>query len=175
MPPDRPVDPSQLPPVTVGLIKVQEMKDRIRAVRVTFCIGLVLLIGGLFKPLTAYFQPAFPWIAGGFGFVLCTLTVIWVLDLREFMNKTDEKKLAFIFGVVFVVVLLILALFIPNPSDFQYTVFRIVLALAAAGVAAMIPGFLQVTVSTWIRAGGALAIFVIVYFYAPAALHQLQR
>lgn len=86
------------------------------------------------------------------------------------MTKTDEKKYAYFFGVVFVVVLLVLAIAVPNPNAFQYTVFRIVLALAAAGVAAMIPGFLQVTVSNWIRAGGALAIFVIVYFYAPAAL-----
>jgi len=90
------------------------------------------------------------------------------------MLKSDEKKLAYIFGVVFVVVLLVIAVFIPSPSAFQYTVFRIVLALAAAGVAAMIPGFLQVQVSTWLRAGGALAIFVIVYFYAPAALEKLK-
>jgi hypothetical protein len=34
----------------------------------------------------------------------------------------------------------------------------------------MIPGFLSVQVSTWLRAGGALAVFVIVYFYSPAAL-----
>ena len=90
------------------------------------------------------------------------------------MLKSDEKKLAYLFGVIFVVVLLVVAFTVPNPTDFQYTVFRIILALAAAGVAAMIPGFLQVTVSNWIRAGGALAIFVIVYFYAPAALAPLR-
>jgi hypothetical protein len=69
-----------------------------------------------------------------------------------------------------VAVLIVVAIAVPNPTGFQYTVFRIVLALAAGGVAAMIPGFLQVKVSTFIRAGGALAVFVIVYFYSPAAL-----
>ena len=86
------------------------------------------------------------------------------------MNKSVERFLAFGFGVIFVVVLLILAIKYPNPTPFQYTVFRIVLALAAGGVAAMIPGFLSIEVAKWLRAGGALAVFVIVYFYSPAGL-----
>jgi len=86
------------------------------------------------------------------------------------MTKGTQKLLAYIFGVVFTIVLLAIAFATPNPTAFQYTVFRIVLALAAAGMAAMIPGFLQATISTWLQAGGALAIFVIVYFYSPAAL-----
>ncbi|MEL4896689.1 hypothetical protein [Crocosphaera sp. Alani8] len=32
----------------------------------------------------------------------------------------------------------------------------------------MIPGFLELNIAKWLRAGGALAIFVIVYFYNPA-------
>jgi hypothetical protein len=59
--------------------------------------------------------------------------------LEKKMTKSNEKKLAYVFGVVFIVVLLVVALFIPNPTAFQYTVFRIVLAVAAAGVASMIP------------------------------------
>lgn len=86
------------------------------------------------------------------------------------MQKPTERHLAFAFGVVFVIVLLVLATLVPNPTPFQYTVFRIVLALAAGGVAAMIPGFLTVTVPNFLRAGGALAVFVIVYFYSPAEL-----
>jgi uncharacterized protein YwlG (UPF0340 family) len=34
----------------------------------------------------------------------------------------------------------------------------------------MIPGFLTVRVSTWLRAGGAIAVFAITYFYSPAAM-----
>ena len=86
------------------------------------------------------------------------------------VTKLSEKHLAFMFGVVFVIVLLTLATLVPNPTPFQYTVFRIVLALAAGGVAAMIPGFLTVNVPNILRAGGALAVFVVVYFYSPAAL-----
>lgn len=90
------------------------------------------------------------------------------------MQKPTERHLAFAFGVVFVVVLLVLATLVPNPTPFQYTVFRIVLALAAGGVAAMIPGFLTINVPNFLRAGGALAVFVIVYFYSPAQLTGVQ-
>ena len=86
------------------------------------------------------------------------------------MSKIAERIAAFVFGAVFVTVLLVLAVRFPNPTPFQYTTFRIVLALAAGGVAAMIPGFLAVNVSTWLRASGALAVFAIVYFYSPAEL-----
>lgn len=87
-------------------------------------------------------------------------------------SHTLQLIVAFSFGVIFVIALIILAVMFPNPTPFQYTVFRVVLAVAIAGVTAMIPGFLRVTVSNWIRAGGALAVFVLVYFYNPAALVQ---
>jgi hypothetical protein len=138
--------------------------------RWVFAVSIGLIFLGLFRPVTQYFLPAFPWITSILGLGGCISGGFWVFKERRSMTKGDEKKFAYFFGVIFVVVLLVMAIAVPNPSAFQYTVFRIVLALAAAGVAAMIPGFLQVTVSNWIRAGGALAIFVIVYFYAPAAL-----
>jgi hypothetical protein len=83
------------------------------------------------------------------------------------VKKPAQQYTAFAFGGVFVVVLIVLALKIPNPRPFQYIVFRAILALAAAGVAAMIPGFIQIQFSQWLRAGGALAVFVVVYFYNP--------
>jgi len=89
------------------------------------------------------------------------------------MTKVAQKVTALcfgVFGVAFVVSLLALAIYFPSPTAFQYVVFRTVLALAAAGVALMVPGFLQVTVANWLRAGGALAVFVVVYFYNPAEL-----
>lgn len=81
----------------------------------------------------------------------------------------NEKFAAFFCGAVFVVVLLVIAMFFPQPTAFQYLIFRVVLALAAAGVAAVIPGFLNVKFP-YVRAGGALAVFVIVYYVNPAAL-----
>jgi len=85
-------------------------------------------------------------------------------------EKTTEKLLAYSFGVIFVIVILAIAIFIPKPEPFQYEVFKIVLALATAGVAAFIPGFIHVEVGKWVRAGGAIAVFVIVFFFSPARL-----
>lgn len=81
-----------------------------------------------------------------------------------------ERIVAVVCGVALLVCILLLAVFIPNPTPFQYTTFRIILALAAGGFAGTFSGFLDVTISTWIRAGGGLAVFVIVYFYATAKL-----
>jgi hypothetical protein len=90
-------------------------------------------------------------------------------------SVTLQMTMAFAFGVVFIITLLTLAIRFPHPSPFQYTIFRIVLSIAAAGVAAMVPGFLSLEVTSatllLIRAGGALAVFVIVFFFKPAALH----
>lgn len=89
-------------------------------------------------------------------------------------QKQTERYIAYGFGVFFVIIMLALALFVPNPTPFQLLVFRVVLALAAAGVASMTPGFLEIDLGVRktqaIRAGGALAIFVIVYRLNPASL-----
>jgi hypothetical protein len=83
-------------------------------------------------------------------------------------------RLAFVFGVVFVTIMLAIAIVIPNPSSTSFFTFRLVLALAAAGVAAVIPGFLDVEISLGlknvIRAGGAIAVFLIVFLMNPAEL-----
>lgn len=81
-----------------------------------------------------------------------------------------ERRLAYLFGTTFVVIMLAIALFVPDPTTFQQFVFRIVLGLAAAGVAATISGVLHVQIRSTIRAGGAISVFVIVYFFSPAAL-----
>jgi hypothetical protein len=86
------------------------------------------------------------------------------------MRSGGQQITAFTFGVIFVTALLVLAVKFPEPTSFQYMVFRIVLALAAGGVGAMIPGFLKVEVKPGIRAGGALAVFVVVFFFNPAKL-----
>jgi hypothetical protein len=85
------------------------------------------------------------------------------------LSRRTQQILAFTFGVVFVFALLFIAFKVGVPTPFQYTIFRVVLALAAAGVAAMIPGFIHANIADWLRAGGALAVFVVVYFTNPAA------
>jgi hypothetical protein len=81
-----------------------------------------------------------------------------------------NKVMSFVFGVSFIIVMLLIALLKPEPSEFQYKVFRAVLALACGGIGAVIPGILEVKVSKAIKAGGAIAIFVIVYFWNPAKM-----
>jgi hypothetical protein len=86
------------------------------------------------------------------------------------MTKSTQAKIAVASGLFFLVALLVIAFACPNPTDFQYTVFRIILALAAAAFATVIPGILEIVLPNWVRAGGALSVFVIVYFYSPAQL-----
>jgi len=61
-----------------------------------------------------------------------------------------------------------IAFIVPNPTDFQYTIFRIVVALAGAAFAALIPGSIDVKYRGAIRAGGAAAVLIIIYFFTAA-------
>lgn len=91
-------------------------------------------------------------------------------------NRSLQTLLAFVFGVLFLTAILILATLFPTPTKTQYEIFRIVIALAAGGVGAVVPGLLDLEMNLGvtehqklaIRAGGALAVFIIVYFYSPA-------
>jgi tetratricopeptide (TPR) repeat protein len=104
-----------------------------------------------------------------------------------------EVWVAFIFGVVFLLISLtfaIVAFYLPKPANpevvgnFLY-VMQVVLAISASGVAAVIPGFLSVSVqkklgksgTLGIRAGGAIAVFVLVFVISPKsiALDQLNQ
>jgi hypothetical protein len=93
------------------------------------------------------------------------------VDISEMTSSQKiQLGLAFAFGVVFLSVVLALAVLIPNPTGFQYQVFRITLALAAGGVAAVIPGIMNINISGFLTAGGALAVLAIVFFYSPALI-----
>lgn len=85
-----------------------------------------------------------------------------------------EKIAVFAFGVLFIGILLWIAFQVPDPTDFQLFLFRVVLSLAAAGVGALLPGLLDVRLKSgpmaMIRAGGAVGLFVLVYLVNPPAL-----
>jgi tetratricopeptide (TPR) repeat protein len=85
-----------------------------------------------------------------------------------------QMLLGFLFGLIFVSVLLLIAYVTPSPTDFQIFVYRTIMALAAAGIGAIIPGFLFVQISNYVRAGGAIACFVIVYLINPPSLASQQ-
>ena len=74
------------------------------------------------------------------------------------------------FGVTFLLILLGVAFLAPNPTPFQLVVFRVVLALAAGCIGALIPGFIEVKFRNWLRAAGAMALFAVVYLVNPPAL-----
>jgi hypothetical protein len=77
-------------------------------------------------------------------------------------------------GLTFLVVLLIIAVFIPQPTTSQFFIFRVVLALAAAAFGATISGFMRINLPLWgkglISAGGALGLFVLVFYVNPPIL-----
>ena len=91
---------------------------------------------------------------------------------RPASTRHLQIGLAFLFGCVALGAVLWLAFRAPTLSDQQFEILRIVLALAGGGVGAVVPGFLDVTVTAStklaLRAGGALAVFVILYFWSPA-------
>jgi len=100
-------------------------------------------------------------------------------NMPEIQDKTPAWVLKVSVGsaLAFLICLMILAVFIPDPKPFQIFVFRVVLALAAAGFGATIPGFLKVELPLWkkglISAICAIALFVVVYKVNPPELiHQ---
>lgn len=100
-------------------------------------------------------------VLGGIAVLGVSLAAVWV---------QNPKAVAFIFGVVFIATMLVIALAVPNPTPTQFMIFRTILAICVAGAAALVPGFLEVQVGKWVRAGGAMAVFVIIYFFSPAKL-----
>lgn len=83
--------------------------------------------------------------------------------------KPDQIA-AFVFGFIFVAIMLIVGIAIPNPTSSQLFIFRTVLSLAAGGIGAVIPGFLDVKISVYVRAGGAMALFALIYMVNPPLL-----
>jgi len=82
-----------------------------------------------------------------------------------------ERIVACAFGFIFITAILIIALYFPEPTKFQFFVFRIIMALAASGIGAVIPGLINIQMERekkfFLRAGGAIALFVIIYLIDP--------
>lgn len=78
-----------------------------------------------------------------------------------------EICLAFAFGVIFVIILLYLATVEKNPTPLAIRVYVTVLALAGGGIGAVLPGFLEIQYKNFVRAGGAIALSVLIYLNEP--------
>lgn len=70
-------------------------------------------------------------------------------------------------GVLLMSVVLAISFSVSRPNRFQCFILRVVLSLAAAAIAAGIPGFLNLQIGGVLRAGGALGIFMVVYAFNP--------
>jgi len=90
--------------------------------------------------------------------------------IHKGMTDKQQVKYGIIAGTIFLLILLAIAIFIECPTQFQDGLFSTVLALAAASYAATIPGFLKVNMNDKIVASGALAVFVVVFFWKPAQI-----
>ncbi len=77
---------------------------------------------------------------------------------------------AVVIGVALLLLLLFLVFWRRYLTAAEYTFTRILMALSVSCVAVIITGFLTIEIKGVIQAGGALAVFCIVYFYAPASL-----
>jgi hypothetical protein len=88
------------------------------------------------------------------------------------MKRDWERWAVFVTGVVFLLLLLAVAIFFPNPTNFQLFVFQTVIAVAAAGFAVFLPGAINIEVpilrAAGVRAVGALAVFVLVFKFSPS-------
>ena len=73
-------------------------------------------------------------------------------------------------GGVFLAIPIIALFFIPEPSIYQFFAFRVCFGLGGAGIASHIPGWLNININNWVKAGGAIAIFVLLWFFNPPAL-----
>lgn len=89
---------------------------------------------------------------------------------RSFVTgEIDVKTLiAFVFGAIFIITILVFAAVVKNPSPTEVWTYRIILALAAAGVAAILPGFIDIKYKGFVQAGGAIGVFVLVLLAFPA-------
>jgi hypothetical protein len=73
-----------------------------------------------------------------------------------------------VFLLIFVLALVIIRG--PQPDSPEFWLYRILVALGAASVGSALPGFLNVSLPAGVKAGGGLAIFVIVLLLNPPSL-----
>lgn len=80
-----------------------------------------------------------------------------------------ERVATYAFGGFFVVIAVILAVKIPNPTPSQLWTFRVVLALAAAAIGSMLPRFMDVRHRGLFQMGGGFATFLVVLLFPRIA------
>jgi len=76
-------------------------------------------------------------------------------------------------GLVLIIATLVMSLIIIKPTVFQLWVFRVIMALGGSCLGAIIPGFIEFSGQMneiALRAGGAIALFLVIYLINPPGL-----
>ena len=122
--------------------------------------GFLVLVALLWTPATLLSVVVVPY----------AIVSIMFPDIPGISEINVNVTLISVLGVIFTLVILIIAFIFPNLTPFQYTVCRIILAVSVAGIATLLPGSLEVKLPGGVKAAGALAVFAIIYLKNPAAL-----
>ena len=75
-----------------------------------------------------------------------------------------EKPILLVFAAFFFLVLVLVAVFDKMPTPTSWHIYNCILALAAAGIAALVPGTLSLNWRPGVRASGALAVAFLVFY-----------
>lgn len=81
-----------------------------------------------------------------------------------------NKYITLAIGLVLVFLSFAFAMFMDNPSQFKIFIIRSTFAVGCAALASFVPGWINVNVKGYIKAGGAIAIILIFYFFNPPAM-----
>jgi len=101
-------------------------------------------------------------------------TIMKVTDEKRYneanSNEIGSKKfyISLLLGIILVGTVVALIFLIPNPTQLQYFVVRILIALGVAGIAVTLFGDV-VFKNKVIQAGGAFALFGLIYLVNPAS------
>lgn len=101
-------------------------------------------------------------------------TIMKAIDEKRYNeakgNQMDNKKfyISLVLGIILVGTVVALIFLIPNPTQLQYFVVRILIALGVAGIAVTLFGDV-VFKNKVIQAGGAFALFGLIYLVNPAS------
>jgi hypothetical protein len=96
-----------------------------------------------------------------------------IISMEQDIHGSDATKsnLAYLLlGLILLGASLYLSANIQNPAPMEVLILRVIIALGAAFAAVSLPGSVGVDLPKGIKAGGSLAIFVLIFFFNPADL-----
>ena len=102
--------------------------------------------------------------------IICAVVILCPVGILIFSGSSVEKHIAAIIGLTLAAVAVALTFAVRNVTSLQRQILLSLFALAGGAIATEIPGFLNVNMSfgakSAIGAGGALAVFVLLYLFS---------